>query len=130
MPHPNRLALIAHDNLKPAMVEWAKKNRARLAKYKLIATGTTGSLLKKELGLPVHRFKSGPLGGDQQIGAQIAEGKVSLVVFFMDPLSPHPHDVDVKALLRIATLYNVPMACNRATADVLIAAKGLVPSAK
>ena len=123
MPKANRLALIAHDNLKPAMIDWARTHRKRLSKYKLIATGTTGSLLIKELGLPVQRFKSGPLGGDQQIGAQIAEGRVAAVIFFMDPLSPHPHDVDVKALLRIATLYNVPMACNRATADLVICVK-------
>jgi len=121
MPAPRRkIALIAHDNLKQDMLDWARFNRGTLAKHELLATGTTGTLIADELDLPVHKFLSGPLGGDQQIGAAIAEGRVDLVIFFWDPLEPHPHDVDVKALLRIAVVYNVPMACNRATADYIL----------
>ena len=121
MPAARRkIALIAHDNLKQDLLDWARFNRGTLAKHDLLATGTTGTLIADELDLPVHRFLSGPLGGDQQIGAAIAEGRVDLVVFFWDPLEPHPHDVDVKALLRIAVVYNVPMACNRATADYIL----------
>jgi methylglyoxal synthase len=115
-----KIALIAHDNLKQDMLDWARFNRGTLAKHELLATGTTGALIADELGLPVHMFLSGPLGGDQQIGAAIAEGRVDLVIFFWDPLEPHPHDVDVKALLRIAVVYNVPMACNRASADYIL----------
>jgi len=115
-----KIALIAHDNLKQDLLDWARFNRGTLAKHELLATGTTGTLIADELDLPVHRFLSGPLGGDQQIGAAIAEGRVDLVIFFWDPLEPHPHDVDVKALLRIAVVYNVPMACNRATADFIL----------
>jgi methylglyoxal synthase len=114
------IALIAHDNRKPDMVEWARFNRGSLARHVLYATGTTGTVLANELDLPVTCFLSGPLGGDQQIGAAIAEGRIDLVVFFWDPLEPHPHDVDVKALLRIAVVYNVPIACNRATADFML----------
>jgi methylglyoxal synthase len=117
---PMRIALIAHDNRKPDMVEWARYNRDTLAEHKLWATGTTGGLIADQLGLEVHRFLSGPLGGDQQVGAAIAEGRLDLVIFFWDPLEPHPHDVDVKALLRIAVVYNVPMACNRSTADFIL----------
>ncbi|HVM58230.1 MAG TPA: methylglyoxal synthase [Gaiellaceae bacterium] len=121
MPAPRRrIALIAHDNLKQDLLDWARYNRGTLAKHELLATGTTGTLIADELDLPVHRFLSGPLGGDQQIGAAVAEGRVDLVIFFWDPLEPHPHDVDVKALLRIAVVYNVPMACNRATADYIL----------
>jgi methylglyoxal synthase len=112
-----RIALIAHDNCKRALLEWARYNRGTLGRHELYATGTTGTLLQSELGLEVHLFLSGPLGGDQQVGAGIAEGKIDFVIFFWDPLEPHPHDVDVKALLRIAVVYNVPIACNRATAD-------------
>jgi methylglyoxal synthase len=115
-----RIALVAHDNLKADLLEWAKFNRGTLAKHELHATGTTGALLAEELDLEVHRFLSGPLGGDQQIGAAIAEGWIDFVIFFWDPLEPHPHDVDVKALLRIAVVYNVPIACNRATADFVL----------
>jgi methylglyoxal synthase len=124
MPTPSpgrkRIALIAHDNLKRAMLEWARYNQGTLAGHELVATGTTGALLVEELGLPVHLFLSGPLGGDQQIGAAIAEGRIDVVIFFWDPLEPHSHDVDVKALLRIAVVYNVPIACNRSTADFLL----------
>ena len=115
-----RIVLIAHDNRKPEMLEWARYNHGTLGKHELHATGTTGGLIADQLGLEVHRFLSGPLGGDQQVGAAIAEGRLDLVVFFWDPLEPHPHDVDVKALLRIAVVYNVPMACNRSTADFIL----------
>ena len=115
-----RIALIAHDNRKADILDWARFNRGTLAKHELHATGTTGALLAEELDLEVHRFLSGPLGGDQQIGAAIAEGWIDFVIFFWDPLEPHPHDVDVKALLRIAVVYNVPMACNRSTADFVL----------
>ncbi len=117
---PRVIALIAHDNKKRDLVEWARFNQESLANYHLVATGTTGALLENELGLEVEKLMSGPLGGDQQIGARIAEGGVDLVVFFWDPLEPHPHDVDVKALLRIAVVYDIPMACNRSTADFMI----------
>jgi methylglyoxal synthase len=120
MPHPKQIALIAHDNRKADLLDWARYNRGTLAKHELSATGTTGALLADELGLNVSRFLSGPLGGDQQIGAAIAEGRIDFVIFFWDPLEPHPHDVDVKALLRIAVVYNVPIACNRATADFVL----------
>jgi methylglyoxal synthase len=115
-----RVALIAHDNRKADMLEWACYNRETLARHELHATGTTGSLIAAELDLDVTRFLSGPLGGDQQVGAAIAEGRIDFVVFFWDPLEPQPHDVDVKALLRIAVVYNVPIACNRATADFVL----------
>ena len=115
-----RVALIAHDNRKADMLEWARYNRGTLAAHELYATGTTGALIVEELGLPVTLYLSGPLGGDQQVGAAIAEGRIDFVVFFWDPLEPQPHDVDVKALLRIAVVYNVPMACNRATADFIL----------
>ena len=115
-----RLALIAHDNRKDDLLEWARFNRETLAQHDLFATGTTGALLASALDLPVTRFRSGPLGGDQQVGAKIAEGKIDFVIFFWDPLEPHPHDVDVKALLRIAVVYNIPIACNRASADFMI----------
>ena len=114
------ITLIAHDNRKQDLVEWARFNRALLAAHDLSATGTTGSLLARELDLDITRVRSGPLGGDQQVGARIAEGDVDVLIFFWDPLEPHPHDVDVKALLRIAALYNIPVACNRASADFII----------
>lgn len=114
------IALIAHDNLKNNMVEWVKRHQTELKNFKIFATGTTGKRIQDEIGLDVTRFKSGPLGGDQQIGAGIAEGKIDAVIFFWDPLAPHPHDVDVKALLRIAVVYNIPMACNEGTANLII----------
>jgi methylglyoxal synthase len=114
------IALIAHDNLKLTMVDWARTHKVKLSQHTLFGTGTTGKRIEDEVGLSVHRFKSGPLGGDQQIGAGIAEGKIDMVIFFWDPLAPHPHDVDVKALLRIAVVYDIPMACNLASANLLI----------
>lgn len=115
-----RVAMIAHDNRKLDLLDWARFNRGTLAEHELHATGTTGGLIAEELGLRVHRFLSGPLGGDQQVGAAIAEGRLDMVIFFWDPLQPQPHDVDVKALLRVAVVYNCPIACNRATADFLL----------
>jgi methylglyoxal synthase len=115
-----RTALIAHDNKKADITEWARFNRATLAQHELTATGTTGQMLARELKLPVTCLRSGPLGGDQQIGARIAEGMVDVLIFFWDPLEPQPHDPDVKALLRLAVLWNIPVACNRASADFLI----------
>jgi methylglyoxal synthase len=120
MRERKRVALIAHDNCKSDLLDWARFNRGTLAAHDLYATGTTGGLLTAELGLRVTRFASGPLGGDQQVGAAIVEGRIDFVIFFWDPLEPHPHDVDVKALLRIAVVYNVPIACNRSTADFLL----------
>jgi methylglyoxal synthase len=120
MPSRKRVAMIAHDNCKGDLLNWATYNLDTLAEHDLSATGTTGLLLQDQLGLEVTRFLSGPLGGDQQIGAAIAEGRLDLVIFFWDPLEPQPHDVDVKALLRIAVVYNTPIACNRSTADFLL----------
>ncbi len=116
-----RIALIAHDSRKDDLLEWVGYNRDVLREHALFATGTTGGLVQARWDLPVMRLKSGPLGGDQQMGARIADGELDVLVFFWDPLEPHPHEPDVRALLRIAVLYNIPIACNRATADFIVA---------
>jgi len=117
---PLQIGLVAHDNKKGDLVEWARYNIAFLARHNLWATGTTGTLLEHELDLPVEKLQSGPLGGDQQLGALIAEGRIDFLVFFSDPLEPQPHDPDVKALLRLAVVWNIPIACNRASADLMV----------
>lgn len=119
-PAPRCVALVAHDNCKPDLVQWAAFNRDLLAAHRLVATGTTGNILEHELGLPVERLQSGPLGGDLQLGARISDGVIDALMFFWDPLEPQPHDPDVRALLRVAVLWNIPVACNRTTADFVI----------
>ena len=114
------IALIAHDSKKQEIVEWSSKNKAVLAKFSLCGTGTTAKRIKEATGLDVKGYLSGPLGGDQQIGAMLAEGKIDFVLFLCDPLTAQPHDPDVKALLRIANVYNVPIATNVATADLIV----------
>ncbi|GCD94622.1 methylglyoxal synthase [Embleya hyalina] len=125
-PRERGIALVAHDRCKPEMLAWARIHRETLARHRLYATGTTGGILADELDLEIIRFRSGPLGGDQQIGSRIAEGDVDLLVFFWDPLSPQPHEPDVRALLRLAVLADIPVACNRATADFVITSPLLV----
>lgn len=114
------IALVAHDHKKPDLLDWAVANKDALTLHNLVATGTTGGMVSETLNLPVKRFKSGPLGGDQQIGALIAEQQLDLLVFFWDPLNPAPHDPDVKALLRLCSVWNIPVACTEATADLII----------
>jgi methylglyoxal synthase len=115
-----KIALIAHDHKKPDLLEWVRFNRGTLLKHDLFATGTTGKVLEEELGTKVTIFESGPLGGDQQIGSRIAEGCIDFLIFFWDPLEPMSHDPDVKALLRVAVVWNIPIACNRSSADFMI----------
>ncbi|MEJ5228779.1 MAG: methylglyoxal synthase [Pseudothermotoga sp.] len=120
MDSKKRIALIAHDRRKKDLIEWVEFNKGTLSKHELYATGTTGSLIEQKTGLKVRKFKSGPLGGDQEIGAKISEGEIDVLIFFWDPLEPLAHDVDIKALIRIATVYNIPVAITRSTADFLI----------
>ncbi|GAB4581669.1 MAG: methylglyoxal synthase [Anaerolineales bacterium] len=120
IPPKKKIALVAHDGRKEDLLEWVAFNAGTLGQHLLFATGTTGTIISERTGLPVYRFKSGPLGGDQQLGAKISEGEIDMLIFFWDPLTAQPHDPDVKALLRLAVLYNIPTASNRATADFLI----------
>jgi methylglyoxal synthase len=120
MVQDKKIALVAHDNKKRDLLEWAKYNRVLLAHHEVFDTGTTGETLERELGLKVNKLQSGPLGGDQQIGAKIVSNEIDFLIFFWDPLEPQPHDPDVKALLRMAVVWNIPIACNRASADFMI----------
>jgi methylglyoxal synthase len=115
-----KIGLVAHDNKKADLIEWVRYNGPLLTRHDLVATGTTGALLEEELGVAIRKLQSGPLGGDQQLGALIAGGEIDFLVFFWDPLEPQPHDTDVKALLRIAVVWNIPIACDRASADFMI----------
>jgi methylglyoxal synthase len=120
MKPKKRIALVAHDQRKEDLISWVKYNAERLLEHELYATGTTGKIISEGCSLDVHRLKSGPLGGDQQLGAMIANGDLDVLIFFWDPMTSQPHDVDVKALLRMSVLYNIPVACNRSTADFMI----------
>jgi methylglyoxal synthase len=118
-PRQKQIALIAHDDRKLDILDWARYNRDELSHHILFATGTTGTILQRELGLDITPMMSGPLGGDQQIGAKIVQGEIDILIFFWDPLESHPHDPDVRALLRVATMQNIPIACNRSSADFI-----------
>lgn len=120
LPQQKMIALVAHDNKKQELEEWAVKHKERLSQHRLCGTGTTGSMIEAKLGLPVKKYLSGPLGGDQQIGGEIASGSIHCLIFFWDPFQPMPHDPDVKALLRLATAWNIPVACNTTTADCIL----------
>ena len=119
-PANKRIALVAHDNMKREMLEWATEHKDELKRHTLIATGSTGKLIADSTGLILERMRSGPLGGDQQIGARISDGGIDVLLFFWDPLEPQPHDPDIRALLRIAVVWNIPVACNRASADFIL----------
>ena len=119
-PANKRIALVAHDNMKREMLEWATEHKDELKRHTLIATGSTGKLIADSTGLTIERMRSGPLGGDQQIGARISEADIDILLFFWDPLEPQPHDPDIRALLRIAVVWNIPVACNRASADFIL----------
>lgn len=120
MERRKKIALVAHDNKKRDLLEWAKYNRDILAEHEVYATGTTGKILEEELEFEISKLQSGPLGGDQQIGAKIVDGAIDFLIFFWDPLETQPHDPDVKALLRMAVVWNIPTACNRASADFMV----------
>ena len=120
LPARKTIALVAHDNKKKDLIEWVKFNKGSLSKHNLCATGTTGALVEDAIDMKVRCFKSGPYGGDQQVGGKIADGEIDMLVFFWDPLTQQPHDPDIKALLRLAVLWNIPVACDRATADFIV----------